>query len=171
VAAVAVHEKSLSRRAIEPVLRVRAMRLLQIITIRSFCSWSISCTHPASRSFEASSRLRPRAMAAHCASDAQVEKYLGAGSLQDRQTCLLRRAKPPVFRKVLSRVKAQGWKTMCAFTHTGGLHIQRWNTSDGIEPNYTLDEVLEVLAFAEAMGALGSRIAELANDAKMAGES
>lgn len=54
---------------------------------------------------------------------------------------------------------------MCAYTHTGGLHVQRWNTSDGIEPNYSLDEVLEVLAFAEFVGVMSVfGIAELAND-------
>ncbi len=58
---------------------------------------------------------------------------------------------------------------MCAFTHTGGLHIQRWNTSDGIEPNYSPDEVLEVLAFAESFGALSVLgIAELASDEGLA---
>jgi hypothetical protein len=58
---------------------------------------------------------------------------------------------------------------MCAYTHTGGLHIQRWNTSDGIEPNYSPEEVLEVLAFAEFVGVMSVLgMAELANDEDLA---
>lgn len=107
---------------------------------------------------------------AHCAGDAEVEKYLRGWEPPKIDELLAAVEQTPGFsEKVLSRVKAQGWKTMCAFTHTGGLHIQRWNTSNGIEPNYTLDEVLEVLGFAEAMGALAVLgIAELADDAEMA---
>ena len=58
---------------------------------------------------------------------------------------------------------------MCAYTHTGGLHIQRWNTSEAIEPNYPPEEVLEALAFAESMGAMSVLgFAELANDEDLA---
>ena len=107
---------------------------------------------------------------AHCASDVQIDKYLRGWEPPKIDELLASVEQTPGFsEKVLSRVKAQGWKTMCAFTHTGGLHIQRWNTSDGIEPNYTPEEVLEVLGFTEAFGALAVLgIAELANDAGMA---
>jgi len=107
---------------------------------------------------------------AHCAGDTEVEKYLRGWEPPKIDDLLAAVEQTPGFsEKVLSRIKAQGWKTMCAFTHTGGLHIQRWNTSDGIEPNYTTDEILEVLGFAEAVGALAVLgIAELANDAEMA---
>lgn len=58
---------------------------------------------------------------------------------------------------------------MCAYTHTGGLHIQRWNTNDGIEPNYAPEEVLEVIGFAEFVGVMSVLgMAELANDEDLA---
>lgn len=106
----------------------------------------------------------------HCASDAQIDQYLRGSKPPKIDQLLASVEQTPGFsEKVLSRAKAQGWETMCAFTHTGGLHIQRWNTSDGIEPNYTSEEILEVLGFAEAVGALAVLgIAEIANDAEMA---
>jgi hypothetical protein len=57
--------------------------------------------------------------------------------------------------KVLSGiVNEHGWKILCAYTHTGGLHVQRWNISDAIEPNYKPEEVEQVLCFAELIAAM-----------------
>jgi len=66
---------------------------------------------------------------------------------------------------VLSQIKQKTWKSMCAYTHTGGLHVQRWNTEDGIEANYSRDEVLEVVKFAEIIASLSViGVARLAGD-------
>jgi len=54
----------------------------------------------------------------------------------------------------LSKIKRHTWRSLCAYTHTGGLHVQRWNTAEGIEPNYSRAEVAEVLRFAEIILAL-----------------
>jgi len=106
----------------------------------------------------------------HCASGEQVDRYLRGREPPKIDQLLAAVEETPGFsEKVLSRIKGQVWKTMCAFTHTGGLHVQRWNTNDGIEPNYALEEVLEVLDLAEAVGALAVLgIAELADDVEMA---
>jgi hypothetical protein len=58
---------------------------------------------------------------------------------------------PGFTEKVLSRIKTQSWKAMCDFTHTGSLHIQRWSTSEAIEPNYSAQEVEEVLQLSEIL--------------------
>jgi hypothetical protein len=58
--------------------------------------------------------------------------------------------------QALSRIKKNSWDAMCAYTHTGGLHVQRWITTDGIEPNYSRDEVLEVLKFADIIASLSA---------------
>jgi hypothetical protein len=58
---------------------------------------------------------------------------------------------------------------LCACTHTGGLHVQRWNTSDAIEPNYEPEEVEQALRFAEFFAALSViGLAELAENDELA---
>jgi hypothetical protein len=55
------------------------------------------------------------------------------------------------------------------YTHTGGLHVQRWGTDEAIEPNYEPGEIQEVLSFAETFGALAAvGVAYLANNDKVA---
>lgn len=71
--------------------------------------------------------------------------------------------------KVLSHIKTNSWNAMCAFTHTGGLQVQRWGMGNTIEPNYGADEIQEALYFAEIFGALAVvGVASLANDEKTA---
>lgn len=107
---------------------------------------------------------------AHCATNTEVEKYIQGWEPPKINELLSAVEETPGFsEKVLSRVKSRGWKTMCAYTHTGGLHVQRWNTSESIEPNFSLEEVLEVLVFAEFIGAMSALgIAELGNDEDLA---
>ena len=45
---------------------------------------------------------------------------------------------------------------MCAYTHSGGLQIQRWQTEDSVKPNYKSDEIEEVLAFANLIASLSA---------------
>jgi hypothetical protein len=42
---------------------------------------------------------------------------------------------------------------MCDCTHTGGLHLQRWQSSSAIEPQFDDDELEECLNAAELFGA------------------
>lgn len=107
---------------------------------------------------------------AHCATDVEVEKYLQGWEPPRMNDLLSAVEKESGFsERILSRVKAQAWTTMCAFTHAGGLHIQRWNTPESIEPNYSDEEVLEVLVFAEGFGAMAVLgFAELASDEPLA---
>jgi hypothetical protein len=45
---------------------------------------------------------------------------------------------------------------MCGFTHTGGLHLQRWQSEDAIEPKFEAVELEECLNFAELFGAMAA---------------
>ena len=57
---------------------------------------------------------------------------------------------------------------MCAYTHTGGLHVQRWITAESIEPSYSSEEIAEVLFFAELIGTLAVLgFATLRNDDRL----
>jgi hypothetical protein len=101
-----------------------------------------------------------------CATDDQVDKYLHGKEPPPINTLLTAIELTAGFsEKVLSRAKTQAWASMCDYAHTGGLHVQRWNTCESIESNFSEDEILEVIDFSEAisiMSVLG--VAELAND-------
>lgn len=69
----------------------------------------------------------------------------------------------------LSSVHRNNWKAMCAYAHTGAQQVQRWNTSDGIEPNYHQGEVREMLAFTGAIALLSAvSVAALGNSDALA---
>lgn len=105
-----------------------------------------------------------------CAKEAQVQGFL-------------RGKEPPKFasmidalealedfdNKMFSVVKNKNWKGLCGYTHTGGIHVQRWQTSDGVEPNYSKEEVIEVLKFADVIAGLSvlAVLREAADEAEM----
>jgi hypothetical protein len=97
-----------------------------------------------------------------CATDEQVDYFFTAKEPPKLDILIGQIEIQPTFSEgTLSALKARHWKSMCAYTHSGGLHVQRWQTPDGVEPNYSLDEVDEVLLFAEIIGSLAA-IATLA---------
>jgi len=105
-----------------------------------------------------------------CARDNEVEQFL-SGSKPPKIDLLLNAIEqtPGFSEKVLSGIKSNSWKAMCAYNHTGGLHIQRWNTNEAVEPNYESSEVEEVLKFAELISAMSAiAIAQLAADDTLA---
>jgi hypothetical protein len=105
-----------------------------------------------------------------CASDSIVESFL-QGKEPPKIDCLLADLEmlDSFNEKVLSQIKQKTWNAMCAYTHTGGLHVQRWNTAEGIESNYSRDEIIEVLKLAEVIASLAViGVAHLASNEKLA---
>lgn len=114
---------------------------------------------------------------ARCADNSQVEAFLSEDIKKEKYKVpgfrdLIKKIEgdPEFNEKLLSRIIGEhGWEILCAYTHTGGLHVQRWNTSDAIEPNYEPEEVEQALRFAElfaAMSVIG--VAELAENKELA---
>jgi hypothetical protein len=68
--------------------------------------------------------------------------------------------------KFLSQFKDKYWSAMCDYAHTGGRHIGRWLTHEGIQSNYSRGEILEVTQAAETIACLSlvAGLARLAND-------
>ncbi|MDO8343884.1 MAG: hypothetical protein Q7T48_11825 [Cellvibrio sp.] len=103
-----------------------------------------------------------------CATDTQVQKFLEGCEPPNIDKLLDALARKDAFKEGrLSLIKSRNWKTLCGYTHTGGIHVQRWNTPDGIEANYSTAELLEVLRFAEiivTLSVLG--VLSLADDAE-----
>lgn len=103
---------------------------------------------------------------AHCATEAQVEAFLGGEEPPKLKGLLCALEQREDFGNGhLSAVKQSYWNAMCGYTHTGGIHVQRWNTDEGIHPAYDPAELLEVLRFAEGVSTLAAMgILSVAND-------
>lgn len=90
-----------------------------------------------------------------CASDAQVESFANGKEPPPIKVMIAALEATPAFSNmVLGKIKANAWDVMCDYSHTGGLHIQRWGTGDVIEPSYSDDEIRVALSMAETFGAL-----------------
>ncbi|MBU4263115.1 MAG: hypothetical protein KKC76_14770 [Proteobacteria bacterium] len=105
-----------------------------------------------------------------CAKDSEIRRFLKGWEPPRVDTLLHDLEEPPAFsEQVLSNVKQKLWSVMCAYTHTGGLHVQRWNTVEAVEPAYAPEEVDEVLTFAEIIASLSViGVANLAQDEDLA---
>jgi hypothetical protein len=105
-----------------------------------------------------------------CATDAQVESFArGKEPPPIKEMIAALEATPTFSNMVLGKIKANAWNVMCDYSHTGGLHIQRWGTGDIIEPSYSEDEIRAALAMAETFGALAVvGVAYLANSETVA---
>lgn len=104
-----------------------------------------------------------------CACDREVESFL-ACTEPPKIDCLLERLEATdAFKgKVLSAIKAKSWRSLCAYTHTGGLHVKRWNLGDAIEGQHPDDEIREVLEFAGLVGSLAVLgFAQLVDDVEL----
>lgn len=103
-----------------------------------------------------------------CATDTQVRKFWNGREPPKIDELLGALARKDAFKEGrLSLIKKRNWKALCGYTHTGGIHVQRWNTFDGIEANYSIAELLEVLRFADIVATLSVLgVLSLADDAE-----
>ncbi|MGT2506436.1 DUF6988 family protein [Cupriavidus basilensis] len=89
----------------------------------------------------------------YCASEMEIDAFLAGKAPPGVGQLIKMIEEVPAFScTVLSDIKRKVWNVMCDYTHTGGLHVQRWNTSDAVQPNYSREEVEEVLRLAEIIG-------------------
>lgn len=100
-----------------------------------------------------------------CAKNNQIRRFLKGAEPPKMDVMLEELEQQSAFREqTLSQIKRRTWKAMCGYTHVGGLHVQRWVTADGIEPNYSLEEIREALRFADIIAALAVvGVLEIAN--------
>jgi hypothetical protein len=89
----------------------------------------------------------------HCATEAQATEFF-QGTEPPKTIVAEIEATQDFSDGVLSRIKKENWDSMCGFTHTGGLHLQRWQSHDAIEPKFDSEEIEECLNSAELFGAM-----------------
>jgi hypothetical protein len=105
-----------------------------------------------------------------CASDSELELFKAEKLDKNFATLIEEIERIEGFEVgVLSDTKLKSWKAMNSYTHSGFMQIVRRNTASTIEPNYTEDEILEALNFANAIGLLSAlEISHLASSEKLA---
>jgi len=102
-----------------------------------------------------------------CASDTEIEKYKNdkleknfSTLIQDIENC------DGFEEGILSAAKTANWISMNSFTHSGYLQAVRRNKEETIEPNYTDEEIIELLNIANALGMLSALQMALLADKK-----
>lgn len=92
-----------------------------------------------------------------CATDAQVESFLRGGNPPKMADLVdaVERVLAIDERQLLNIYKSY-WGSMCDFTHTGGLQVQRWNTPEAVQPAYEESELITVLEFTAAIALLAA---------------
>ena len=165
---LAVHEKSLPAnnrvRAAGSCLSIAQDHHHAIVVLLSARLYA-SCFALLRVAFEAYVRGEWLAL---CATEPQVRRFLNGREPPKIDKMLDALARQDAFSEGrLSLIKKRNWKALCGYTHTGGIHVQRWNTSDGIEANYSIVELLEVLRFADIIATLSVLgVLSLADDAE-----
>jgi hypothetical protein len=89
----------------------------------------------------------------HCATEAQATEFF-QGTKPPKTMVAEIEATQDFSDAALSRIKKENWDSMCGFTHTGGLHLQRWQSHDAVEPKFDAEEIEECLNSAELFGAM-----------------
>ena len=89
----------------------------------------------------------------HCATEVQAAEFF-QGTPPPKTMVAEIETTPGFSNGVLSRIKKANWDSMCEFTHTGGLHLQRWQSHDAVEPKFDEEEIEECLNCAELFGAM-----------------
>lgn len=92
-----------------------------------------------------------------CASNSDIERFK-AGKLNKTFSALIQEVEGLDGFNIgaLSAAKSTAWRAMNSYTHSGYFQVVRRNTETTIEPNYTEDEIMEVLNFANAVGLLSA---------------
>ncbi len=96
--------------------------------------------------------------ATYIASDELLERF-GDGRFTPEPHKVIKQLKrhdDGSYTDTLHRIYDQAWKPLCSYTHGGRLQVSRRNAADFVGPNYTDDEVREVLTFSNAMAIIAA---------------
>ena len=93
-----------------------------------------------------------------CASDKEVENFKNDKIIGKDFGDLIKEieARPGYDVDVLSKVKKDAWGAMCSYAHGGFLQVVRRMTPGQITPNYSEDEMFEVIKSSSAIALLAA---------------
>ncbi|MGQ0659055.1 MAG: DUF6988 family protein [Chromatiales bacterium] len=96
--------------------------------------------------------------AMYVASDELLERFEGGRFTPEPHKVIkqLKRHDDGSYTDTLQRIYDQVWKPLCSYTHGGRLQVSRRNAVDFVGPNYTDDEVRELLTFSNAMAIIAA---------------
>jgi hypothetical protein len=105
-----------------------------------------------------------------CASETEIEKFKKDELKKKFNTLISEIEHYEGFNEgILSTAKTENWLSMNSFTHSGFLQVMRRNKEKSIEPNYTDEEIIELVYMANALGMLSAlQIALLAGKNNLA---
>lgn len=87
----------------------------------------------------------------HCATDEQVNNFVSGDKRQLDMASVIQ-ALGELFNKEMARkvLHTNAWPILSSYTHTYEYQIQRWISTNAIEPNYSFDEIIWLLERAAA---------------------
>ena len=104
----------------------------------------------------------------HCASDADFQKFMNGKPKENRIMIAAIEALPEFGEGAFSSIKTYAWGPMCDFAHTGALHLQRWQSQNGIEQNFDSEEIEKFLNYSELFAVMsGLEVAQMSEDANI----
>ena len=85
----------------------------------------------------------------YCATDDEIDRFSSGSFELPKTPKMIKAIELTGFNTHLSSIYSNNWKQLCDYTHTGALQIQLWNTETGIEPNYSDEEIIDVIRFSK----------------------
>lgn len=106
----------------------------------------------------------------HCASNEQILSFANGGKPPDMASLVSAVQKASQAEgDYLKGIYGMSWSALSAYAHTGAQQVQRWCAGEAIEPNYTEEEIQEVLRFTGAIALLSAvSVAALAGNEVLA---
>ncbi len=104
----------------------------------------------------------------HCASDFDVSAFMSGKEppKTGKMTEALKKV-DAYAGEHLAKMWLLAWEPLCDYTHSGALHVQRWQTNGAIEPDYSSEEISEVMGFVNLFASLAAlEIAQMADESE-----
>ncbi|WP_397409615.1 DUF6988 family protein [Polaromonas sp.] len=90
-----------------------------------------------------------------CATEEELNRFVDGKYDPKLDTIVKKLGQLPHFADgIFDTIRSSGWESLCDYAHGGIRQVSRWITADGIEPQHTDEEVMEVLHFNNLYGLL-----------------